>query len=335
MRFYFGFLVLPLLGSLPLLCISAMASATGVDAAQRVLVLSDEQQQQFACRERGGGSLPFVTISYAQTLDGSIAPLERTRLDISSKTSFRLLHSLRARHDGVLVGINTVLADQPRLNVRDPLPGVAIPQAQPRPIVIDSHLRILDAQNLQLVRPIVCSCLLDLDGHEHSIENEARWVRARMLLESIGGSLLAVKSDPSSRKRPARLRCDLRDCFERLYATHNMASILLEGGAGIIQSSLEARLANQAVITMRPCFLGGYRSMAAQLPAPANLQNVSVASVGGDLVVHGLLWKNASADGDQEEAEAVPGKSDIGSEFVHERPLVRFVAATEGLVEER
>lgn len=311
-------------------CVTASAPASGVDAAQRVLALSDEEQ--LACRERGGGSLPFVTISYAQTLDGSIAPLERTRLDISSKTSFRLLHSLRARHDGVLVGINTVLADQPRLNVRDPLPGVAIPQAQPRPIVIDSHLRILDAQNLQLARPIVCSCLLDLDGHEHSIENEARWVRARMLLESIGGSLLAVKSDPSSRKRPARLRVDLRDCFERLYATHNVASILLEGGAGIIQSSLEARLANQAVITLRPCFLGGYRSMAAQLPAPANLQNVSVASVGGDLVLHGLLWTKAAAaaaDADQEETESGTVKSDIDGEFIRERPLVRFVAATE------
>ena len=60
--------------------------------------------------------LPTITISFAQTLDGSIAPLSRARLDISSKCSFKLLHSLRACHDGVLVGINTVIFDQPRLN---------------------------------------------------------------------------------------------------------------------------------------------------------------------------------------------------------------------------
>ena len=48
--------------------------------------------------------LPFVTISFAQTLDGSIAPLARSRMNISSETSFKLLHSLRACHTGVLVG---------------------------------------------------------------------------------------------------------------------------------------------------------------------------------------------------------------------------------------
>ena len=87
--------------------------------------------------------------------------------DISSKCSFKLLHSLRACHDGntisttantntnttiatgVLVGINTVIFDQPRLNVRDPLPDTYTiitdkNDNQPRPIIIDSNLKILD-----------------------------------------------------------------------------------------------------------------------------------------------------------------------------------------------
>eukprot|EP01031_Cornospumella_fuschlensis_P008282 gene8282-10213_t len=62
--------------------------------------------------------LPCVTLCYAQTLDGSIAPAAKRRLDISSEASFALLHSLRALHDAVLVGVGTLLTDCPQLTVR-------------------------------------------------------------------------------------------------------------------------------------------------------------------------------------------------------------------------
>ena len=316
---------------------AAAAVNTGVDSALHVLSLSDHHQQQ--CLTAAGTDLPFVTISYAQTLDGSIAPLNRTRLDISSKTSFRLLHSLRARHDAVLVGIDTVVADQPRLNVRDPLPGVDIPSSQPRPVVIDSTLKILDVAGLQLERPVVCSCLLDGmdeddDGHgcakteggaavRASVELETRWVRARMLLESLGGALVPCKrlapSSGSSNKGGGR--CDLTDCLRRLRAAPlGLGSVLVEGGAGIIQSVLEAGLASQVVITLRPCFFGGYRSMTGQLPSPAGLEAVSAASVGGDVVLHGVLAGRPGLAG----AGAGAGE-EINAAFVHGRPLVAML----------
>lgn len=252
-------------------------SNAGVEAALQMLRLSDLQQER--CRA-ADESLPFLTMSYAQTLDGSIAPLNRSRLDISSQMSFRLLHSLRARHDGVLVGINTVICDQPRLNVREPLPGITIPSLQPRPIIIDSELKILGVGDLRLERPIVCSCFMD--GEDTSLEADQRWLAARSKVEATGGRLVSCKRDKAG-------KCDLHDCLRLLKEEHGLNSILVEGGAGIIQTVLELGLVNQFVVTLRPCFFGGYRSLTRQLSFPTSLEEISVASIGGDLVLHGIV----------------------------------------------
>ena len=239
---------------------------------------------------------PFVTVSYAQTIDGSIAPLNRTRLDISSKMSFRLLHSLRATHDGVLVGINTVICDQPRLNVRDPLPGVAgMPEHQPRPIVIDSDLRILDVENILLEKPVVFTCIGEDDVHsdepvavEMGVQGRTRtagrWKLARDKLQAMGGDLLKVNRDASG-------HCDIKECLHLCRSQLGMDSVLIEGGAGIIQTVLRERLAHQFIVTIRPSFFGGYRSMVSQLDYPHTLEDVSVEIIETDVVIRGLTGK--------------------------------------------
>ncbi|MGH9336192.1 MAG: RibD family protein, partial [Vicinamibacteria bacterium] len=79
---------------------------------------------------------PFVTLAYAQSLDGSIAGEGNRPLSLSCERSQKLTHELRACHDAILVGIGTVLADNPRLIVR------LVNGEDPRPIVVDSRLRI-------------------------------------------------------------------------------------------------------------------------------------------------------------------------------------------------
>ena len=79
---------------------------------------------------------PFVTLSYAQSLDGSIATAAGQPLRISSPQSMIMTHALRAAHDAILVGINTVLADDPSLTVR------LDEGNNPQPIVLDSQLRM-------------------------------------------------------------------------------------------------------------------------------------------------------------------------------------------------
>ncbi|MEK6223088.1 MAG: dihydrofolate reductase family protein, partial [Chloroflexota bacterium] len=58
---------------------------------------------------------PFVTLTYAQSLDGSIALENSQSTPISGEASLEMTHQLRANHDALLVGIGTILADNPRL----------------------------------------------------------------------------------------------------------------------------------------------------------------------------------------------------------------------------
>ena len=78
---------------------------------------------------------PFVSLSYAQSLDGSLAAKPGAPTRLSGTQANELTHRLRAAHDAILVGIGTILADDPQLTVR------GVPGLQPRPVVLDSRLR--------------------------------------------------------------------------------------------------------------------------------------------------------------------------------------------------
>src|SRR5512143_3712545 len=101
----------------------------------------------------GNTDRPRITLAYAQSLDGSIAARSGGPLALSGTESMHYTHQLRAAHDAILVGIGTVLGDDPRLNVR--LTG----GPSPRPIVLDSSLRSpLTARCLEANRrPIVAT----------------------------------------------------------------------------------------------------------------------------------------------------------------------------------
>lgn len=90
---------------------------------------------------------PFVTLAYAQTLDGMIGAKDGTfktrNLSLSCPASMTLTHHLRNFHDAILVGGSTFLLDQPRLNVRLPFKYGTHEIAQPMPVVLDSHLKYL------------------------------------------------------------------------------------------------------------------------------------------------------------------------------------------------
>ena len=78
---------------------------------------------------------PFVTLAYAQSLDGSITTARGERYGLSGPDALRLTHALRARHDAILIGIGTVLADDPELGVR------LANGPSPQPVIVDSRLR--------------------------------------------------------------------------------------------------------------------------------------------------------------------------------------------------
>lgn len=78
---------------------------------------------------------PSITLAYAQSCDGSITLRSGETLDISCEESTRLTHQLRSLHDGILVGIATVLSDYLKLAVKE------WPGPNPQPIILDSKLR--------------------------------------------------------------------------------------------------------------------------------------------------------------------------------------------------
>jgi diaminohydroxyphosphoribosylaminopyrimidine deaminase / 5-amino-6-(5-phosphoribosylamino)uracil reductase len=87
---------------------------------------------------------PMVTLKLAQTADGFCAPAGGGRLQISGEAAMREVHLLRASHDAIMIGVGTVLSDDPRLSVR--LPGLE--DRSPIRVALDSRLRLPLASNL-------------------------------------------------------------------------------------------------------------------------------------------------------------------------------------------
>jgi len=209
-----------------------------------------------------------VTVSYAQSLDGSIAAPGGSRLRLSGPASTRMTHRLRAAHDAVIVGIGTVLADDPQLTVREA-------QGQnPRPFIADTHLRTPpNARVLRAGQPAVVVAGEGSDG------------RARHSLEAAGAEILHLSTTSDGLLSLSHLVSKLESL--------NVRRLMVEGGAKLITSFLNARLVDRVVITICPCLVGGLHATRALERTPSGefprLISPHSALVGEDIVVWGEL----------------------------------------------
>ncbi len=176
---------------------------------------------------------PLVTVSYAQSVDGSIATRNREQLLLSSHQSMVVTHRIRAACDAIIIGINTLLVDDPLLTVR------LTEGASPQPIVLDSNLRIpLQAR------------LLDRTDHRCWLACTDTCDSERVgAVESRGGKVLRCHCD-----RQARV--DLPHLLHQL-GERGIRSIMVEGGGQVISSFIESRLVDQMIITIAPRLVGG------------------------------------------------------------------------------
>jgi diaminohydroxyphosphoribosylaminopyrimidine deaminase/5-amino-6-(5-phosphoribosylamino)uracil reductase len=175
--------------------------------------------------------LPFITIKYAQSLDGRIATVQGIARWISSEGSRRFTHRLRAQHDAIMVGIGTVLADDPLLTVR------LVKGRNPLRICLDSKLRI----------PLNARVLRD-DGKTLIATTEEHEKEKVAAIQKQGKEILVVQ-------RGANGRVELRSLMKAL-AEKGIASILVEGGTEIITSLLQEGLVNRMVVITAPLILG-------------------------------------------------------------------------------
>jgi GTP cyclohydrolase II len=210
---------------------------------------------------------PWITLTFAQSLDGSIGGSAGERLALSGDESLNLTHRLRAAHDAILVGVGTVLADDPRLTLR------LAPGRQPQPIVLDSRLRTPpQAAILRHPHPV----WLVAGPYAPAESAEA--------LRRAGAMILTVPLSPSKGIDLPALLASLRE--------RGVRRIMVEGGAAVLSALASARLVDLLVLTIAPVIIGGLRPFQAVDSLPlALMPHPCWAQAGDDMVVWGTpVW---------------------------------------------
>ncbi len=218
--------------------------------------------------------LPHVTLKIGMSLDGKTATRTGDARWITCEDSRRRVHEMRNAVDAVLVGIGTILADDPDLTTR--LPGIDC--RHPDRIVIDTHLRIPSRARVLAHRNRGRTILV--------AGPDAPGSRVRELRE-IGAEVLVV--DGGDR------RVDLRLVVERLFAL-GITSVLIEGGAEIAASSLESGIVDKIVFFISPLLIGGREAPpviggrgVGPLVDASRLRNVRWSTIGEDIMVEGYV----------------------------------------------
>ncbi len=175
---------------------------------------------------------PFVTLAYAQSWGGSITTMQGQPVTLSGAESMCLTHQLRSLHDGILVGIGTVLSDDPQLTVRH------WHGANPQPIVLDTALRMPPSARL-CHHPDKQCWILTTHPPTHIEFSGAEII----LLDGLGAKHVPL------------------DAALQLLLQRGINSLMVEGGAKVISAFLRARLVDAVVLTVAPVLLGGYKAI--------------------------------------------------------------------------
>jgi diaminohydroxyphosphoribosylaminopyrimidine deaminase / 5-amino-6-(5-phosphoribosylamino)uracil reductase len=214
--------------------------------------------------------LPYVTAKFAASLDGRIATRTGESRWISSEPSRRLAHLLRRHHDAVLVGVGTVVDDDPELSVRLDQDG-----RQPLRVVADSRLRI----------PTTARLLQSGGGAVLIATTEVAPREGIAALERAGAEVLVLPD--------AGGRVDLMALLSAL-GSRQVISVLAEGGAELLGSLLDLRAVDAVVAILAPRLIGGATAPGAfggrgvaHLTEAVELRDLDVEQLGGDLIVTG------------------------------------------------
>lgn len=219
---------------------------------------------------------PYVTLKAGMTLDGKIATATGESRWITGRPSRREVHRLRREVDAVLVGVGTVVRDDPALTARTGPRLARLAERQPLRVVVDGRLRIPPKAKIltqqEAAKTVVATTAL------------ADPLKKRALLEQ-GIEVLTLPVSGGS----VSLAALMGDLGKR-----GIISILLEGGGKLNAAMLKARLVQHVRLYVAPLLLGGDDAKSviggkgpARLASAMRLRHLTTRVVGDDLVVEG------------------------------------------------
>jgi len=224
---------------------------------------------------------PWVTLKVATTLDGFIASKQTKLRDPSARFvtgAAARAHArvLRSQHDAVLVGVGTVLADNPRLTMR--LPGAS--KGGPLRVVLDGHLRTLPLA--RLIRQLGAPPALIIGAQPRKAARDARARLAReRALRRAGAEVLLLPADRAGRiSIPHVLRA---------LAELGVQSLLVEGGSRIHGAFISAARVDSVAFFLAPRLVGAGRPIVEgpglDWRTPLRLGPLQVHAIGEDILV--------------------------------------------------
>ena len=215
---------------------------------------------------------PFVTLKIAQTLDGKIATASGESKWITGEESREEGRRLRDINDAILVGINTILKDNPSLTAR--IPG----GRDPIRVIVDSRLRI----------PLNAKVLIQKSQAKTMVATLSNVPESKIKkLQDIGAEVLTIKSVLD--------RVDLQDLMKKL-GKKDIMNVLIEGGAEVNASALKSSIVDKIVMFIAPTIMTGRDSLCSiggispkKLGHSIRLRSVTSRFVGQDLLIEGYI----------------------------------------------
>ncbi|GJJ70918.1 2,5-diamino-6-(ribosylamino)-4(3H)-pyrimidinone 5'-phosphate reductase [Entomortierella parvispora] len=213
---------------------------------------------------------PHVTLTFAQSLDGKIAGANGRQLILSGEESMKATHILRSRHDAILVGIGTILNDDPRLTVRLENEDYG-PIRHPQPVILDSALRFPTTSKLlwpdSPTRPWI---MTSSSGYNN--------VETRTQLQNRGAKIFVIDLDSQGHLSIPHVLSTLQ--------SQSIRSLMVEGGASIITSFLESSMVHSILLTIAPIYVGQAGVSAVQrAEVTPRFENITYHPLGRDIMM--------------------------------------------------
>jgi len=222
--------------------------------------------------------VPFVLAKFAMSLDGKIATKTGDSRWISGEESRRYVHGLRHQVDAIMVGVNTIVADDPQLTARAGREGGKA-EKQPLRIIVDSRGRTpTTARVLQMPGKTLVA-----------VAGEIESAKAGALTQA-GAEVLRLPSREE--------QVDLAELL-RVLGKREVTSLLVEGGATLFGSLLEQGLVDKLLVFIAPIIIGGGEAKSSvegqgveKIAQAMSLSRVKVERLGDDVLISGYVRKS-------------------------------------------